>query len=153
MWKGHLFSLIRRSAPLSSRVAAGAAVSCILLTDLYKQCDDKLDDLPSRRLHDGNISLVRSIRSLSQHILLPQTLRNREVTLCDAGRHARLARHRTLRRIEETSSQSTLESRYDVNWSNPLGEGAFGAVYLAKDRKVRGQVRSETVYNRDDFVQ
>ena len=151
MLKRQLFSLIRRSAPSSSRVAlaAGAAVSCLLLTELYRPCDHEHDDLPSRRLHDGNMSLVPSKRSQPS----PQTWWSSKVTLCDAARHVRLARHRTLRRIEETSSQSTLESRYDVNWSNPLGEGAFGAVYLAKDRKVRGQVRSETVYNRDDFVQ
>jgi serine/threonine protein kinase len=29
----------------------------------------------------------------------------------------------------------TLDSRYSVNWSKPLGEGAFGEVFVATDRK------------------
>lgn len=45
-----------------------------------------------------------------------------------------LSRRRTIRRIEETSTHESLHSKYSVNWSAPLGEGAFGAVYMATDR-------------------
>jgi serine/threonine protein kinase len=36
--------------------------------------------------------------------------------------------------LSKTSTAATLKSRYDVDWDNPLGEGAFGAVYLCTNR-------------------
>jgi serine/threonine protein kinase/Ca2+-binding EF-hand superfamily protein len=53
---------------------------------------------------------------------------------------SRLARSRTIRRIEDSSTKATLKSRYDVQWKSPLGEGGFGAVYLATDRKTNERV-------------
>jgi serine/threonine protein kinase len=35
--------------------------------------------------------------------------------------------------METASSKTSLESRYRVQWNNPLGEGAFGAVYIGMD--------------------
>lgn len=42
--------------------------------------------------------------------------------------------------MEDTSTKSPLETRYAVQWSKPLGEGAFGAVYLATDRMTGDKV-------------
>ena len=52
----------------------------------------------------------------------------------------RLARSRTLRHMEDTSTKATLKSKYDVKWGSPLGEGGFGAVYIATDRKTKEKV-------------
>lgn len=45
-----------------------------------------------------------------------------------------ITRQRTLLMMEDTSCPTALESRYVVNWRRVLGEGAFGAVYPARDR-------------------
>jgi serine/threonine protein kinase len=37
--------------------------------------------------------------------------------------------------MENNSTKASLESRYDVQWKNILGQGAFGAVYLAENKK------------------
>ena len=46
-----------------------------------------------------------------------------------------LRRHQTMKMFSDTSTAATLRSRYDVDWDAPLGEGAFGAVYLCRDRQ------------------
>lgn len=56
------------------------------------------------------------------------------------GRRTRLARRATIRKMDENSSRATLRSKYRVDWDEPLGEGAFGAVYLASDRQTGEQV-------------
>jgi serine/threonine protein kinase len=40
-----------------------------------------------------------------------------------------------MKMFSDTSTAATLRSRYDVAWDEPLGEGAFGAVYLCRDRQ------------------
>jgi serine/threonine protein kinase len=46
-----------------------------------------------------------------------------------------LRRHRTIEQMEKTASKETLQSRYAVKWREALGEGSFGVVYPATDRK------------------
>lgn len=59
-------------------------------------------------------------------------------TACDfgafVGQPSGLRRHRTIQKMEESATRATLKSKYNVNWSEPLGEGTFGAVYQAVDR-------------------
>lgn len=45
---------------------------------------------------------------------------------CEALKMTALNRQQTMIWLDNTSSKATLESRYKVNWKNPLGEGAFG---------------------------
>jgi hypothetical protein len=45
-----------------------------------------------------------------------------------------LRRHETLQRLQKSKNVETLQSKYKVRWSKPLGEGTFGAVYLGKNR-------------------
>ena len=62
----------------------------------------------------------------------------RDPVLCDfgafAGQRSGLRRHRTIEQMQESATRVTLKSKYNVHWSEPLGEGTFGAVYQAVDR-------------------
>jgi len=69
-----------------------------------------------------------------------------------------LRRHRTMEMLSETSTAATLRSRYDVDWDRPLGEGAYGAVYLGTDRetgqkyalkKISKRLTNETSFMRE----
>jgi serine/threonine protein kinase len=42
--------------------------------------------------------------------------------------------------MEESSSKKWVEDCYNVRWNRPLGEGSFGTVYVATDRKTGEQV-------------
>lgn len=52
----------------------------------------------------------------------------------------RLRRHSTVEQLEKTATKSSLESSYNVDWNNPLGEGSFGKVYSAVDKKTGERV-------------
>lgn len=53
---------------------------------------------------------------------------------------SRLARYRTQQRMEESSNQKRVEDIYKIRWNRPLGEGSFGTVFTASDRKTGEQV-------------
>jgi Protein kinase domain len=46
-----------------------------------------------------------------------------------------LRRHETIQQMEQTAAKASLKDLYDVKWSDPLGEGAFGSVHTAIDRR------------------
>lgn len=62
-----------------------------------------------------------------------------EAGLRDAGplfaRNTKIQRTKTMLSYEDEVCKETVRSRYKVLWKKPLGEGGFGAVYLATDRK------------------
>ena len=68
---------------------------------------------------------------------------------------ADLRRFATLRRMNENSTKEKLQSRYNVNWKRPLGEGSFGAVYVGLDRTTGERVAvkkiSKRYTNEDEF--
>lgn len=51
-----------------------------------------------------------------------------------------LTRSQTIRKMEATSNKRKLRSRYDVQWKSPIGEGGFGAVFLAIDKETKETV-------------
>ena len=56
------------------------------------------------------------------------------------GRQSRLRRSSTIVQYQNEVSKESVRSRYRVNWKKPLGEGGFGAVYSAVDRKTGEKV-------------
>lgn len=56
------------------------------------------------------------------------------------GRMSNLSRNNTMSKYESEVSKATVRSRYKVRWKKPLGEGGFGAVYSATDRKTGEKV-------------
>jgi len=50
------------------------------------------------------------------------------------------SRRTTIRRLKESSTKEKVDDKYDVNWKKPLGEGAFGSVYLGIDKSNRQTV-------------
>ena len=133
MWR----ALIRRTAKPS------AAVSLIFLAQLDRRSKRDQDESESSSSAPREAPTGHAL-SLYMYMLLPH-LRSASTT-CDAlmlnptsPTRRTLARHGTIRRIEDTASKVTLESRYSVNWSKPLGEGAFGEVFVATDRNTGEQ--------------
>jgi predicted Ser/Thr protein kinase len=60
------------------------------------------------------------------------------VTHCDffaVNPRQSIRRRRTLKRLQETKTREKMEHKYKVQWNRPLGEGGFGAVYLATNKK------------------
>ena len=116
-------------------VAAGTAAATVLAAM------GKADD---QETTDGS-----SMASMQLPINFP-ALFTANQTLCEfrLPQVARLARSRTIRRMEDTSTKDTLRSRYDVEWKNPLGEGGFGAVYIATDRRTKELVAVKKISKR-----
>lgn len=46
-----------------------------------------------------------------------------------------IRRSNTFKLMENQRERETLESRYTVEWREPIGEGSFGAVYQAEEKK------------------
>ena len=56
------------------------------------------------------------------------------------GRRISLKRNKTISLYKSEVSKETVRSRYKVAWNRPLGQGGFGAVYSATDRKTGEKV-------------
>ena len=59
---------------------------------------------------------------------------------CDAGFFGWVRSGRQIPKYDEASHHKSLEEIYDVDWTNPLGEGGFGAVFAATNRSTSERV-------------
>ena len=132
-------SLGRRLPPGAAAVAVAALFADILgERRSTAQAADVPDNNLSSTSDDGeprDVNISREDRSLalpSLAAILPLT----SSCACE-GRDGSfgLRRHQTMKMFSDTSTAATLRSRYDVDWDAPLGEGAFGSVYLCRDRQ------------------
>jgi hypothetical protein len=57
-------------------------------------------------------------------------------------------RRNTFKTMRDQAERETLESRFVVDWSNPIGEGSFGSVYVAEDRKTGEKVAIKKISKR-----
>lgn len=64
------------------------------------------------------------------------------------SRRSNLRRSNTFKLMETERERETLENRYTVEWSEPIGEGSFGAVYQAQDKKTGEHVAVKKISKR-----
>jgi hypothetical protein len=70
-------------------------------------------------------------------------------TLTQQSRAAMLSRRATIRLLDQTSNPvKNMYVQYDIDWRKTLGEGAFGTVYLATNRKTSDQVALKKIPKR-----
>jgi hypothetical protein len=150
MWRSRALLIARRSAQYRARGATlGAAVSLVVLSSLDRQDQDTEMNLSSRDNYEGSDRALNTIKANPLSILSGLTVSSAS---CEAGtmaspigRRTRLARRATIRKMDENQSRDTLRSKYAVDWDDPLGEGGFGAVYLATDRRTGEKVACKKI--------
>lgn len=135
------------AALCSSIVALVAAATAAGVTSLCLYGDEKEKD------QNGALfsSWKENTSTLSSSFPIVTTTTTRLDDFYTGGLPFRtgLRRHRTVDRLEKTATRDeTLESKYDVNWKNPLGQGAFGAVFVATNRTTSEQVAVKQISKR-----
>lgn len=126
-------SLGRRYPPAAISGVVGVAAATLLSHLLNeRKAAQELDDSNSKaEVYPSN---HYSFVNLSPTNFLPTS----STCACEGrnggGYKFNIRRHQTMQMLSKTSTAATLKSRYDVDWDNPLGEGAFGAVYLCTNR-------------------
>ncbi|CAB9525992.1 MAP kinase-activated protein kinase 2 (Fragment) [Seminavis robusta] len=166
MWKGKAKTILQRAIrtgtfPGQTRSQwwpVGAAVSLLVLAELDRQSKNNARSNNEHENANKNMtlplensrwfpSMTSSCEALQQQQQQPHVLPQRK--------SADLRRFRTLRRMDENSTKDSMDSRYDVDWDSPLGEGSFGAVYVATDRRTGEKVAvkkiSKMYTNEDEF--
>lgn len=132
MWRAKQVTAVLQRLRRDTRhrgVLVGAAFSLFLVHQLDQQ---------SRR---DELSIADSVRWML----------GSSVAECKARGAEELARRLTAR-----VDQVSLKTQYNVRWDAPLGEGAFGAVYLAVDKKTGEKVAIKKIdkrYTNDDSFQ
>lgn len=136
--------VLKRARPTSSLAVGGAAalasLACLTGLDGSSKPDENTHD--EQRMDKQKDLKVKPIVAT---MMIPK------VASCDFladGLLPRLARSRTIRRIEETCNKETLKARYHVNWKKPVGEGGFGAVYVGVDKKSKQKVAIKKIPKR-----
>lgn len=151
MWQGNAKSVLQKAVRRCYSQEAqrqlwpvGAALSLFLLAEL--------DQGRTKNNSNGQSTSTSTLERIPWSITTscePTTKRPAP------RRSADLRRFRTLKRMDENTTKESLDSRYEVNWGNDLGEGSFGSVFLAKDRKTGEKVAvkkiSKKYTNEDEF--
>jgi hypothetical protein len=125
--------LQRATAGSRSRISLGAAASLLVIAELDRQQQHDHDESASPPTVSSRNQWYPTFTS---------------ATSCDAGMSinpgmhhiSKLRRHETLQRMDDNVTKESLKSRYKVQWKKPLGEGAFGAVYLATNKQTGEKV-------------
>eukprot|EP00521_Asterionellopsis_glacialis_P006056 CAMPEP_0195281222 /NCGR_PEP_ID=MMETSP0707-20130614/630_1 /TAXON_ID=33640 /ORGANISM="Asterionellopsis glacialis, Strain CCMP134" /LENGTH=825 /DNA_ID=CAMNT_0040340091 /DNA_START=188 /DNA_END=2665 /DNA_ORIENTATION=- len=149
-----------RGAMMGAAAAAAASVPFLLaLTETTNLADvNEQDGREEKSVVNESPQLNCSNQTPHHHTTIPNKMAvwtqvpplHQEMCQCDSAATtatrpqyrplSRLARHRTIKRMEDTSTQVSLRSRYEGMDENPVGEGAYGAVYMAKDRQTKENV-------------
>ena len=155
MWKVRAKTLIQKAISSGDQRTpwwpVGAALSLLVLAEMDKQqgtaSEKHLHQVVKLSSPWNNINAKASCESLKQQ-QQQQASKGKRPT-------AELRRFRTLKQMDENSSKDSIDNRYHVDWDVPLGEGSFGAVYLAADKltgeKVAVKKISKKYTNEDEF--
>jgi len=122
-------------------IAALCSAGGIIASSIYSDNEDNEASRSQECSDYSSRNFVRQRYFTHDNFLFdPRTVLHMNKTSCEfiqGPSLSRLARSRTIRRIQDSSTKSTLKSRYDVQWKTPIGAGGFGSVYLATDRKTK----------------
>lgn len=127
------FAAASRRKLYQNRFVIGAAVSLAVYAEYNRR--SSLDEEEPKAVRNELLQTNYPDSSILS-LLAPN------MTQCEFlnSRFSTLIRSSTIRRMEDTSTKDTLKSKYDVQWRTPLGEGGFGAVYIATDRETKEKV-------------
>ena len=107
--------------------AAGTTIGVYATSLAYSESSDAKDEIGRpNEFHERQQSII------PVHWFLPIRAICEPLFLQHQG--SSLRRHQTIQQMEKTATKASLKEHYDVNWSNPLGEGAFGSVHTAIER-------------------
>jgi len=160
MWSQRIWTLLRRPAREShfkcTTVGAALSLSVAAFLELdrrinqHAEPDDGIPmtmSPPRQQKHQQNYSLNHLAGASCEGkstLAAVHDLRKQS-----AERRALLRSRQTVRRMEELSvKECTLESRYDVDWKNPLGQGSFGVVFLGIDKRTQEPVAVKKISKR-----
>jgi hypothetical protein len=114
---------IRKSFSSSKNVWIAVGTSIGVYTTAVASTDSSdVDKHENRKPSQTQANRLLPIRAMCEPLLLQHQVSS-------------LRRHQTIQQMEKTATKVSLKEQYDVNWSEPLGEGAFGSVHTAIDRK------------------
>ena len=153
MWK---LRLLRRRNLAACALSASAVATVDLVQWKKKDEDESLlpkdakgsQQQPASQWNLGYPTIRQGPSSLIQSFMkIPQSqCEPIQPTLSQQSRVAALNRRATIRLLNESSNPiQSMHSKYRTNWTNPIGEGAFGAVYKATDRKTGDRVAMKKI--------
>lgn len=128
MFRMQITRLLRRSRGKWTRNASAAA-AIVACTYVVNEC------------HEENIgSSELLLRNRVQNIVQCEEAEEHNSLMQLVEGVSRLARYRTAQKMQESSNNKWVEDVYRVKWNRPLGEGSFGTVYQASDKKTGEKV-------------
>jgi Serine/threonine protein kinase len=110
--------------------------------------------IPTRKAKEQQYMKTPMVTQLKSRVSLLQQIPQVKCeafqeTLTQQNKVASLSRRATIRLLEETSHPiQNMRALYKIYWKKPLGEGAFGTVYLATNRKNADQVAVKKIPKR-----
>lgn len=146
----------RSSAEIAAAVATAAVVAATVATtntnssNNSNSYESSSDQALAQEQQNGN-SIQQQQQRPQASAIFAALAATPQITHCDAllpspratatsikptkTSFTRLARRRTIHKLKAAQTKATLESKYDVDLTAPpLGEGAFGAVFIARHR-------------------
>jgi len=111
---------VRNSAHLLASSAAAASIAAAIILQRKEESESTSNrDLVEKSSSGRNGGLLgfRNVDAFRQ--------RNNN-TVCSCESLPTCRSHQTISLLDKTSSKVSLESRYKIDWDNPLGEGGFG---------------------------
>lgn len=116
--------------------------------------EKKKEQIPTRKAKEQQYMKIPMVTQLKSRVSLLQQIprvkcETFQETLTQQNKVALLSRRATIRLLEETSHPiQNMRALYKIDWKKPLGEGAFGTVYLATNRKNADQVAVKKIPKR-----
>ena len=124
----------RSGAELAAVATALAAAAATAMANKSSTSEDTKQTSPQQHPHDSS-SRLHSLYSLAPTTACEASSMVHQHRPLSTGRFSRLARRRTIQKMKESSTKGvTLHSQYQVE-TQPLGEGAFGSVYVGRHRQ------------------